>query len=460
MTQDNARLVYSKGLRRPAVIRVKQLTSRHLPPPSDVDARWTLVERIVASPLLSKSSRLCSLLLYITRKTLEGRLDELTETQIGVHVFGRPAGYSSGEDNIVRSHARLLRAKLETYFEQAGDSEELVLTIPKGGYVAAFEPRPRIAVTAEETVYESPRAPLVSPVQSPHRRPKWWMVAVGVSALAAALIAIPKAWRTPRNSAPEQRMSHLLWSRFFQANRNTILVAADSGLVMYENLARRTVHLSEYLGRQYLAAPLPPTPDASATTVRGLAARRYTSLADLNLMTALVRLPEVVPGRLRIRYARDLSVGDFKESNVLLSGAVEANPWLELFDSRMNFQIDDEQSHGVFHVTNKAPAAGEQAEYSYDPHQNPDLAAYSVVAFFSDRFAPTNALIIEGTTVAGTEAAADFVLDDKTITPVLRRALLPDGSLGDFQVLLETRNLAGAAPRAQIVAERVGPPKP
>jgi hypothetical protein len=105
-------------------------------------------------------------------------------------------------------------------------------------------------------------------------------------------------------------------------------------------------------------------------------------LADLELMTALVRLPEVVPGRLQIR------------------------------------------------------------------------CAYAVVAYFSDCGGATNSVVIEGATVAGTEAASDFVLNDKAIAPILRRAILPDGSLADFQVLLETRNLAGSAPRAQIVATR------
>jgi hypothetical protein len=107
----------------------------------DQDPRWGVVKRVVESPLFSKSTRLKNLLLYVTQKTLDGRLEEITESQIGVNVFGRPAGYNPADDNIVRSHARLLRKKLDVYFEEMGELEPFIITIPKGAYVPSFEPR-------------------------------------------------------------------------------------------------------------------------------------------------------------------------------------------------------------------------------------------------------------------------------------------------------------------------------
>ncbi len=398
------------------------------------------MQRIAASPLLVKSPRLRNLLEYITRKAIEGRVSELTEAQIGVHVFGRPEGYSCGEDNIVRSHARLLRQKLETYFEQTGETEDLILTIPKGGYVPVFEPRKLRNREPPAALAETPAG------SSTPLGWKWrWILAAVVVVLAGVGV-----WNfAGARNAPNGRESHLLWSRIFQTNRNTVLVPADSGLVMYENLARRGVPLAEYLSRKYLADPLPGD-DVADSRIRGLGSRRYTSLADLEMMVQMARLPEAAASHFRIRYARDLSMGDFKESNVVLSGAAEANPWLELFDSRLNFKIEDDQVRGVFQVTNKNPAAGQPAAYAYDPLDSQERA-YAVVAFFTGE---TNALIIEGTTVAGTEAAADFVLDDKAVSPILKKATLADGTLGDFQVLMETRNLDGSAPQARVVAAR------
>src|ERR1700761_531458 len=81
---------------------------------------WQLVQRIVASPAFTRSKLLTNFLLYVCDRKLQGREDEITEHQIGVHAVGRPANYHPGEDNIVRNYARILRKRLEEYFEHEG----------------------------------------------------------------------------------------------------------------------------------------------------------------------------------------------------------------------------------------------------------------------------------------------------------------------------------------------------
>jgi hypothetical protein len=60
---------------------------------------------------------------------------------VGICVYDRPPGYNPNEDNIVRSQARLLRLKLEHHFANEGKDEAIVITIPKGRYLPAFENR-------------------------------------------------------------------------------------------------------------------------------------------------------------------------------------------------------------------------------------------------------------------------------------------------------------------------------
>jgi hypothetical protein len=409
----------------------------------------------VESPLFAKSARLKSLLLYLARKTLDGRLEEITESQIGVNVFGRAAGYNPAEDNIVRSHARLLRKKLEAYFAEANEREALTITIPKGAYLLNFEYREPAAIELPQLQPpEEEEPPIHDPAVRPNRMRFWLALAFAAIAASVVLIALLKTKNVPmRNS--DRPSSHLLWSRIFQPNRNTLFVPADSGLVMFENFAHRPVRLSEYLSRQYIFDPIPSSSALGVAAIRALSVRRYTSFVDLNLVAALVRLPEVVPGRLRIRYTRDLSVQDFKESNVILSGAIESNPWLELLENRLLFKIEDDQTQAVYTISDACPAAGNPASYSYSPN-NPKQSAYAVVAFLSDHASSANALVLEGTTVAGTEGATDFVLNERTISPIVQRATLADGSVGDFQVLLETRNIAGSAPAVSVIAEHYG----
>src|SRR5580698_2770593 len=102
------------------------------------DARWLLVQRIVASKSFAKSYFLTSFLLYVSDRELHGKADEITEYQIGVRAFGRPESYNPGVDNIVRNYARILRKRLEEYFEEEGKDESIRITIPRGGYVPVF----------------------------------------------------------------------------------------------------------------------------------------------------------------------------------------------------------------------------------------------------------------------------------------------------------------------------------
>jgi hypothetical protein len=62
-------------------------------------------------------------------------------------------------------------------------------------------------------------------------------------------------------------------------------------------------------------------------------------------------------------------------------------------------------------------------------------------------------LLVQGTTMAGTEAAMDFVLDrdrlNKFLGPHTQHHQVPP-----FQVLLETTNINGSSPRSRILSYR------
>ena len=105
------------------------------------DDRRLLVQRIAASRVFGKSARLRHLLLYLCNRVLEGHLGPIHEQEVGHSVFGRPADYDTGADNIVRVHASLLRKRLAEYFSKEGALEPIVIEIPKGNYAPVFRGR-------------------------------------------------------------------------------------------------------------------------------------------------------------------------------------------------------------------------------------------------------------------------------------------------------------------------------
>lgn len=102
---------------------------------------WQLACRVAASKGLSRSELLPQFLLYVCEQFLLGMAHEITEQRIGIQIFNRPVDYNPGEDNIVRSYARLLRKRLTVYFEGEGSDEPMRIVIPRGGYIPVFQSR-------------------------------------------------------------------------------------------------------------------------------------------------------------------------------------------------------------------------------------------------------------------------------------------------------------------------------
>ena len=103
--------------------------------------REELVHRVASSSTFERSPRLRAFFLHVCRCALDNKPEGATEQQVGICVYDRPPGYNPNEDNIVRSQARLLRLKLEHHFANEGKDEAIVITIPKGRYLPAFETR-------------------------------------------------------------------------------------------------------------------------------------------------------------------------------------------------------------------------------------------------------------------------------------------------------------------------------
>jgi hypothetical protein len=63
------------------------------------------LEKILSSQGLTASKRSQQFLSYVVKQTLEGHAELLKERSIGVEVFHRPAGYSTGDAGVVRVQA-------------------------------------------------------------------------------------------------------------------------------------------------------------------------------------------------------------------------------------------------------------------------------------------------------------------------------------------------------------------
>ena len=99
------------------------------------------LERVLASRVFQQVDRLKRFLSFIVLETLAGRRGELKEYVVGVQVFGKEESFDPRTDPVVRVQARRLRARLAQYYQEEGQSDEVVIDLPKGGYTPIFTKR-------------------------------------------------------------------------------------------------------------------------------------------------------------------------------------------------------------------------------------------------------------------------------------------------------------------------------
>lgn len=104
------------------------------------DAVQRSLERLLGSTQFRGAHRLAEFLRFIVRETLDGKSEDLKETVIAEHVFGRRPDFDPRLDSVVRVEATNLRKRLREYYLEEGAGDEVRIEVPRGGYVPVFLP--------------------------------------------------------------------------------------------------------------------------------------------------------------------------------------------------------------------------------------------------------------------------------------------------------------------------------
>jgi hypothetical protein len=445
-------------------------------PVLDGDPRWQLALRISASRSLGRSQLLSDFLMYIVDRALRGREREITEQHIGVAVFGRSEDYNSNEDNIVRNYARKLRKRTEEYFATEGRDEDLRVEIPRGGYTPIFlrnssigsidlseagSSDERMDSLSAEPFLPGPieEAPLVN---TDHKEKPVWRCHIHPLAVTTFFMGILLGaalmffHRLAPNMSAEEAASHRLWSQLFSNDRDTFIVPSDIGLVIMQRLTERPLSLTSYVDGSYRAR-LSEDKRPDIEELVKLGGRRFTNVVDLDFASRLSQLREVVPGRMTVRYARDLRMDDLRTGNAVLIGSDESNPWLELFRSQLHFCFQfDQEADKPSGFVNRFPRAGESSLYTTKGQKG---QTYGIIAYLPNLSSRGHVLIVAGLNTAGTQAAATFLLDPGLMMPTLSRAKGPHGEIQPFELLVGAGNVAANASTPHLILERIGFPQ-
>ena len=423
------------------------------------DERWALVQRIVASQHFVKAPQLRDILLYLTRRSLEDNPTGISEIEVGCNVLGRRPDFNPNEDNIVRVQMRHLRKKLDDFYSGEGQSEAILLTIPKGAYLPRFGLRPAHAENADVgDVANAASGRGESGAESGRSRGAWLRASIaGLSLLVVVLaVATYLLWRqketllaqAPAAEDPIPPANDVLWAKVFAPGQPTNVVVADTCLVMLQDILNVDIPLKEIYANSRLTKMIEAVKDPKLRDALTLIERRqYTSLGDVHVAARILDLSAKYHSKTRIRYSRYLDTREFLAGNFVLIGSRRGLPWIQLFEPQLNFYLQHDGPSNSYRFLNRAPKAGEQPYYGNPPAGAAGDESYADIAILPNLTETGYVVIISGITMEATEAAGAMVAG-KDFSATLARMLKerPGAATVPYaEILLQTKTMPGTA---------------
>ncbi|HTY85149.1 MAG TPA: hypothetical protein VMB19_13075 [Silvibacterium sp.] len=158
-------------------------------PVTDRDSVAAELERVLASPVFETAGRSRSLLKFVVEETLSGRADHLKEYTIGAEALDKGPSFDPRTDPIVRAEVSRLRNRLERYYAAEGQTDQVIISLPRGTYIPHFLKRNEKEVETQ---------PAEKPPVATSRFP--WFVAATAVVVCAFAAGVIFPWHPARKA--------------------------------------------------------------------------------------------------------------------------------------------------------------------------------------------------------------------------------------------------------------------
>lgn len=386
------------------------------------------LERMLRNTHFSHSKRFPSFLRFIVQEELEGRGDLLKERTLGMEVFGRPSGYDTTSDPIVRVTAAEIRKRIAQYYQEPGRAEELRISLPPGSYMPHFSwvesKLPEEMPLALETIPSEPEI-VAEPIQPSGRSAPFLVRSVlrgSVITFVVLILICLVFWSWPRKTTLDRFWAPLLHSQTplivcFPRHEVTTLAlrnAADPEQIQ---------HLSE-----------------SGMTI---------SQDDLEPLVSLAGLLLIHHQALQLLGQDSASLTDLRRGPAIFLGAFD-NAWTLRVTRglRYRFGNDPEMKHFWIEDT-EGTRTRWQVDRSEQMATN-NYRDYAIVARFVDPNTGQPAIVSAGIARGGTVAAGEFLTQPGNMEAMLRRAPRDwDGKNMEFVLSTEIIDGRSAPPKIE-----------
>jgi hypothetical protein len=411
-------------------------------PPAQVQEQ---LERILHSEVFRNAATLQRLLRYITSKAMEDPSGELKEYTIGVESLGRGPDYDPKVDTVVRVEVLRLRQKLAEYYKSEGAGDPILVGIPKGHYHPRFSvlnpPVVNGVIAGAELLASAPerrepgrgqsekRTRILQVTQFSFHRAVIALGAITIFFFGLAVGTRWVGWRNARRdmvSATQMAPSAVkgadsvrdFWASFLRNETIAVLGYPDAVFLIDEtnDLFRfrqgavddRGAPVNHSLAEQFASNPSLVGRAGPLFYENG-----YTGVGELEGTTKLACLFTRMGLPLIVKRARELTVKDFKEHNIILLGSSFQNKAVAQIPVSGDFQFNQPDRRRELwrgRILNLHPHAGEVTFYQTerDPVTQILLTDYALITVQPGAEPSRFVAVLAGLDTAGTAGAIEF----------------------------------------------------
>jgi hypothetical protein len=400
---------------------------------------------ILESSYFHSSKQCQNVLRYIVEKTLNGEEGSLKERAIGAAVFGRPPGYDTGNDPIVRARVAEVRKRLGQYYLEYRQESPVTITIPNGTYRACFSFEAPLSAlpangnsgggrSADHAIVSLP-APVKPevPAEAPDRSQSRFNRIRRVAGLILLLCAVSGAvsWRLAKRSAEAAGARfQQFWRPLSQSARPVVVyIGANYAYRISPEFLEEyaTQHRLQYSGPEFF---IDLDPGGSIQNKNLLPTKNLIGFGDVAATSRIVATLTTFNTKYDLRYGDDIAVTDLSSSPVILIGGF-SNPWALQLTRKLRYTleggdkiVDRQNPSKTWQIT-----GDESARSGYD---------YVLVSRLLQADTGSFALVIAGIGSSGNQAAAEFVSNADRLTQALHAAPANWQNL-NMQLVLRTR---------------------
>ncbi|MFZ1008257.1 MAG: hypothetical protein WAN65_15560 [Candidatus Sulfotelmatobacter sp.] len=399
------------------------------------------IDKLINSHSLRGSESLCKLLRYLAEHSLDHPGVAVKEYQIATEVLGRPGGFDPQSDSTVRVQAGRLRLKLAEYYSHEGPNDPVVVELPKGSYALAFHVRTPSPVLTEVV----PRGQSADRRKGGQPSNRGWIIAVVALSvfLAASLVtsALLFATRTRTQAVAKTSIPvpyRVFWGRLSAGSEPPWVIFSNA------NFAGRPE-----TGMRYFNA----SSDSPAVILD-----HYTGVGEVLAVHQLDHVFDLFSQQLRVKRGSLFSLDDAKSNDLIFVGSPAENLTLRDLPGTQEFifkRIESGPRKGDLGVLNAHPQHGEAAMFLATLPKLPVTEDYAVIALVPGIDPTRSVLILAGTTTFGTQAAAEYVCRQDSLTELLRRLGVSKAEdMRPFEALLHVKVAHGVPVITDLVAVR------